>query len=268
MILATDAMLTNEGLSIQFEQPAKKMTRLSETCVALTAGDALAYTEVFSAVEAEIAKLKAPSVLDVVRKVKQCYQEIRRREIEERLLKPRGFGGFKDFYEAQRALVPDIALAIQSDIERYDYGLQILIGGISGDQAHIYGISDPGSSKCFDAVGFHAIGSGLPHALNTLIAREWHHALPLPEGLLIVYEAKKMAEKAPGVGARITDICIVASRGIRQIPRDKIAGLHEIYEKWVRREGDWQPELDVWLQDIGGPKDERPQRATRETPED
>ncbi|MEE9355563.1 MAG: hypothetical protein V3U75_08235 [Methylococcaceae bacterium] len=48
LILASDAMLTNEGLSIEFEHPTKKMTCLSDCCIALTAGDALAYTEVFN----------------------------------------------------------------------------------------------------------------------------------------------------------------------------------------------------------------------------
>ncbi|MCK4385992.1 MAG: hypothetical protein KAW52_06985 [candidate division Zixibacteria bacterium] len=254
LILATDSMLTNEGLSIQFEHPTKKMTSLSDSCIALTAGDALAHTELFNMVQDEITKLKAPSVLEIVDKIKECYQRIREKEIKEKILIPKGFNDFKDFYEAQRVLIPDVALTIQSQIERYDYGLEILVAGISGEVTHIYGISDPGTSKCLDAIGFHAIGSGLPHAVNTLIARGCYQGTALKEALLIVYEAKKMAEKAPGVGANITDMCIMDPQGITEFPHDKFGELHKIYEKWARREPNWASDLDIFLKEIGGSK--------------
>ncbi len=45
--------------------------------------------------------------------------------------------------------------------------------------------------------------------MNTLVARGCNQETPLEDALLIVYEAKKMAEKAPGVGFTITDMCII-----------------------------------------------------------
>jgi len=260
LILTTDSMVTNEGLSIQFEHPTRKMTDLSSSCIALTAGDALAHTELFNMVQEKITKLKAPSVLEIVGKIKGSYQYIREREIKEKILIPRGFNDFRDFYKTQSALVPDIALSIQSQIDRYDYGVEILVAGISQNIAHIYGISDPGTSKCFDAIGFHAIGSGLPHAINTLIARGCYQGIALGEGLLIVYEAKKMAEKAPGVGANITDICIMNSQGITEFPRDKLGELDKIYNKWVRRESNWANDLDILLKQMEARKNETSKR--------
>jgi len=254
LVLATDSMVTNEWLSLQFEHPTRKITPLSERCVALTAGDALAHTELFNEVQDEIAQLKAPSVIEIVGKVKGCYQLIREKEIKERILNPRGFRNFKDFYEAQRVLVPDIALTIQSEIDRYDYGLEILIAGISGNTAHIYGVFDPGTSKCFDAVGFHAIGSGLPHAVNTLVARGCYPGTSSGECFLIVYEAKKMAEKAPGVGTNITDMCIMSPETIIEFPRDKLEEVDTIYKKWVQREPDWLNNVTTLLKEMGGLK--------------
>ena len=251
LILAADSMLTNQALSIQFEHPTRKMTRLSDSSIALTAGDALAHTELFDMVQAEIARLKVPAFLEVVNKVKECYKYIREREIKERILMPRGFSDFSGFYDAQRVLVPEIAFKIQSEIENYDYGLQILIAGMSEGIAHIYGISDPGASQCFDAIGFNAIGSGLPHAINTLIARGCNQEVSVEEGLLIVYEAKKMAEKAPGVGANITDISIMHSKGIAEFPREKLGELYKIYEKWVRRDENWASDLNALLKETG-----------------
>lgn len=251
LILATDSMVTNEGLSIQFEHPTKKMTILSSSCIALTAGDALAHTELFNIVQGEVTRLKSPSVIEIVEKIKENYQCIRRREIEEKILIPRGFDSFRDYYRAQSALVTDVALSIQSQIDRYDYGLQILVCGISENKAHIYGVSDPGTSKCFDAIGFHAIGSGLPHAVNTIIARGCCQAIALKEVVLIVYEAKKMAEKAPGVGSNITDICIMNIQGVFEFPRERVGDLDKIYKKWVVKEATWASELDELLKQIG-----------------
>lgn len=251
LILAADSMLTNAGLSIQFEHPTRKMTRLSDSAVALTAGDALAHTELFNMVQGEIAELKAPTVLEIVNKIKKCYQLIREGEINETILMPRGFRNFGDFYHAHAVLNSEIVFVIQSEIDRYNYGLQILVAGMSGGTGHIYGISDPGTSKCFDAIGFNAIGSGLPHAINTLIARECNQEVSLEEGLLIVYEAKKMAEKAPGVGANITDICIMTPQKTVEFPRDKLEQLNSIYDKWVIRETSWASDLGALLEAIG-----------------
>jgi len=254
LVLATDSMITNEGLSVQFEHPTKKMTRLSSGCIALTAGDALAHTELFNMVQEKITKLKAPSVIEIVGKIKECYQYIRKNEIKDRILSPRGFDSFEDFYQAQKVLHPDVAVVIQGQIDRYDYGLAILVAGISEGGAHIYGILDPGTSKCYDAIGFHAIGSGLPHAINTLIARGYNQSMSLAEALLVVYEAKKMAEKAPGVGSSITDICVMNSQGTTEFPRDKISELQKEYEGWVRRDPDWQSNLDALLEEMKVPR--------------
>jgi len=48
VVVASDSMITNDYLSIEFEHPIMKMTLLSDSCIALTAGDALAHTELFN----------------------------------------------------------------------------------------------------------------------------------------------------------------------------------------------------------------------------
>ena len=88
LVLASDTMVTNQWLSIQFEHVAKKMTPLSETCVALTSGDALAHTELFTQVAGQIGRLKDSSVVEIVETIKQSYQQIRRKVITERYLGP------------------------------------------------------------------------------------------------------------------------------------------------------------------------------------
>ena len=251
VVLAADTMLTAGGLAIQFEHPERKMTPLSHTCMALTAGDALAYTELFNQVQASIYVLREPSVVQIVETIKECYQTIRRKQIVERILKPRGFDDFPEFYNAQRVLSNDVVLPIQGQIDSYDYGLQILAAGIDGESAHIYGIENPGTSVCFDSVGWQAIGSGSPHAITTLIARTCHQDLPLHEVLMIVYEAKKTAEKAPGVGANLTDICVMTPKGLIDFPRDKVKDLDALYQQWMQKQPEWKKNIEELLQNLG-----------------
>ena len=194
LVLASDCMITSGALSIQFEHSRKKMTRLSDHCMALTAGDALAHTELFNMVQSEIEKLKSPSVIEVVANIKDCYQIIRKKVIIESILKPKGFDSFEDFYQAQRSLIPDVAMSIQGKIEKYDYGLSILVAGMADNTAHIYGVSNPGTSQCFDSLGFHAIGSGMRHAIDTFITRGCNQGASLEEAFLMTYGAKKIAE--------------------------------------------------------------------------
>ena len=40
-------------------------------------------------------------------------------------------------------------------------------------------------------------------------------------------------------------------KGIIEFPRDKIDQLHEIYERWLRKESNWASDLDALLKEIG-----------------
>ena len=247
VVLASDTMVTNQALSLEFEHENQKVTKLSENCVALTAGDALAHTELFGNVRSLIAQLRQPSVVGIVENIKNTYQTIRKRQIEERILKPKGFESILHFYQIQTSLIPDVAMSIQIQIDQYKYGLEILVAGVDNGQAHIYGISDPGTSYCFDSIGFHAVGSGAPHALNTLIAKGANSEVAFYEALMIVYEAKKISEKAPGVGGTVTDISFMDSKSIKTIRRDSVCDLEKIRQRWMRGDDEWSSSLEKLL---------------------
>jgi len=263
VIAAADRMVTS-GLMIEFEHPSsKKITDISTRCVALTAGDALAHTELFAAVQGRLHELADPSVEQVVEAIKEIYQELRRGRIEDLFLKPRGFGGFPDFYRHHGQISESIVLTIQSEIDRFDYGLQILVCGLSGRRAHIYVVGDPGTSACFDSINFHVIGSGTPHAVSKLITSRCSQDLPLEDALLLVHQAKRVAEIAPGVGSA-TDIAIVVRTGIIQIPEEKIGVLDELVK--IRQSGniDWRPQTRSFLESLQAEetKDSPPEAET------
>lgn len=148
LVLASDCMVTSPSLSLNFEHSCKKMSPLAG-CVALTAGDALSYTELFDMANEAVGKLKNPSVTEVVSKLKECYQKIRKIEIAERILIPSGFDDIDSFHQIQNGLVKELAINTQKKIESYDHGLIIIIAGITNEMAHIYEVPNPGTSRCF-----------------------------------------------------------------------------------------------------------------------
>jgi len=250
--MISDAMLTSDVLSIKFEHRTPKLTELSDNCVAATAGDALAHTPLFELAKTELNNLKSPLVSDIVDCLKICYKELRQKEILERIIAPRGFPDFETFYKIQRELHPDVSLSVQRQIDTYsiggEEGVTILVGGVDTKGAHIHVVGNPGISVSFDAIGYNAIGSGTPHALATFISREYHHLLPLNEALLIAYEAKKISEKAPGVGDKITNICVI-DEGILQFDEDDVKELDRVYYEKKKSETEFTKTKD-WANEL------------------
>ncbi|MGB9960041.1 MAG: hypothetical protein ACPLKQ_05935 [Candidatus Bathyarchaeales archaeon] len=252
VILISDSMITGEHLSIEFEHKTPKIIILTENCAVATAGDALAHTELFEIVNEQIDRLKAPKISDIVECIKNCFIDIRQRQIIERILKPRGIPDIQTFYSIQGSLVREVALTIQSEIDNYAYGLEVLVGGVDVKGAHIQLITDPGTSVSFDSIGYHAIGSGYPHAVTSLIANDYHQQFPLPKALMTAYQAKKIAERAPGVGSKITNLAIITQKGVRFFTPEEVFELDKIYMRKLSEEESsvvktWEKEVEDLL---------------------
>jgi ATP-dependent protease HslVU (ClpYQ) peptidase subunit len=241
VVVASDTMVTNPGIPIEFEHKESKISLLSSTCVAMTAGNALAYTELFGVVRNDLAELREPSIRQIVEAIKERYKDLRQKLIREQVLCPRGLSDLDHFHKIQCHLNPEFVFGVQGNIDRYDYGLEIILAGGVGE-TQIYGVVNPGTAYCFDAIGFHAIGSGTTHALNAMIARECYAGKCLLETLMIVYEAKRLAQKAPGVGV-VTDIAVLEEDRFLAIPRQEIQSIEPIYQRWVRHDPSWMDEL-------------------------
>jgi hypothetical protein len=222
-------MLTSEYLSIQFEHKTPKIIPLTDDCMVATAGDALTHVELLERAMEEIGKAKSPTVSEIVDCLARCYKKMRLDRIKSTILESRGIADIETFYQSQRQMQPEVALTIQSEIDKFDSGLDLLVAGIDSKGAHIHQVSNPGVSLPFDAIGYNAIGSGLPHAMTTLITNNYHPSMSLERALLIVYEAKKVSEKAPGVGSRITNISIISDKGIKNMADDAVAELDKVY---------------------------------------
>ena len=242
VIMVGDRMLTIRGLDIEFEHPKTKLTQVTKNCIVASAGDALATTELFDAVKQKLKLIKhSPQTRDIASAFKDAYVDLRRKKAEDTILKPIGINTIEAFYNPQQNLNPAIALDLLKKIKKCDYNLQLLIGGVDNSGAHIYAIDDPGVMYSLDELGYDAIGSGNTHALLTVIGANYHSGTKFEEALYLAYKAKRMAEKAPGIGTVFTDIWVAERDAIYEIKqgskdvKEGIKILEEMYDTELKQ---------------------------------
>ena len=253
VVLATDAMITGEDLMIEYEFPVKKFRVLTDTCVVAAAGNAHVETDLLEAVRNAISNLKSPSRDTIVSTIEKSYQSLRKKAIEDELLRPRGFEGLREFHEMQQSLLEPIAKELQEAIDDFDLEIDVIVALVDENGAHIMEIEDPGTSTTWTELIFNAIGSGYKHAVTTMIIEDYRPSHTLPEALLSVYAGKKAAEKAPGVGHNVTHMCVVRSEGVTILSDEQVERIDQVYKsrsdaiRKLNEENMWHSKLNDLL---------------------
>ena len=222
-------MVTASYPPVEFEHGVPKMDYIAETCIALSSGDALAHSGVCGRAVDSLGGLMRPTVTTMVDAIKQSYSFHRDKRIEERLLAPRGWTR-ESFYSGRIGVTPDLMVVVDSQISTFDYGVSFIIAGTDAKSGHIYGLRHPGEVDCYDGLGYHAIGIGAMHAVSSLIANSYTPALNAKWATYFVYEAKRNAENAPGVGS-MTDLGVIDSGKCQILGNEQIEALKNIYEQ-------------------------------------
>jgi 20S proteasome alpha/beta subunit len=247
-IIVSDCLLTSEGsLLLEFEHNTPKITRLTNNCAAAVAGDLAASTELFELARPKIDGIKNATVSDVGKCIYDAFFELRQKKIEECILRPRGIRDFEEYYERQQQLVRDIVLMIEGQIDEFELELQVLVAGVEENGAHIYCIQDPCDFATYDALGYHAIGIGARHALTSLTVRGYDQDTILAKALMSTYEAKRIAERAPGVGKK-TNLAFMTKNITHILTPKQIEDVDKFYQQKVKKiskvEEDWGKALD------------------------
>jgi hypothetical protein len=227
-------MVTFGGMT-EFEHEVPKINKITSRIVALTAGDALRGARLAYDVAIRMPA-DSPPVQAVVEAFSARYVESRSNQINSEIFQPRGIR-MQDFYggQQQRMLAP-IAGTIDEQVISFNYQVEVLVAGADDEGAHIWHITNPGGSpNDFRQIGFHAIGSGMIHALQSLIGFGHTGTHGLHETLFRVYASKRRAEVAPGVGTD-TDLAIILQDGITWVKPQIIDRLKECYLKIQRPE--------------------------------
>jgi hypothetical protein len=142
----------------------------------------------------------------------QELQNIKRAEAEALFLAPVGLN--TDTFLAQQRDMSDSFVSVlreQLQSHKGEEAEALIIGfeTIRGKQVpRLFSVNEQGIVRCYDDVGFAAIGSGSSHALSRLMQVGYSSNVPYVQGLAAAFAAKKAAEIAPGVGKR-TDVRLI-----------------------------------------------------------
>ena len=195
----------------------------------MTAGDALRPIEFLPQSIAAISEQKKPpEIAGIVDILKNWYQHERMRRAEELFLKPRTINA-QTFYSQGANIFPkEVFGYLDERFTSFDYGVELLVAGVDSTGAHIYSVHNPGVAGCWDSLGFHAIGVGQMHAVQAFVAERYDAACSLVECMYVVYEAKRVAEAAPGVGTD-TDMYVIIDGKALSVSQDNVNKLAQVY---------------------------------------
>ncbi len=240
-------MITAEYLMLEFEHALPKIEEITPSSLVMLAGDALAPTDVIRDVRTEAKKEKVTDLRALADLIAKTMANHRRRLVTENVLRRRGLDSFDDYYDRAASLPNDLVSTLDTEIASFEdvheiADVEILLAGMDDSGPHLYLISKPGTSTCFDAIGYHAIGSGEQHAIATISSYGYVDLFNLNTALYLAYEAKRKAERAPGVG-RETDIRIIDSKGIHEISSEATGLLEKTYQTKTSSDSKWLESL-------------------------
>jgi 20S proteasome alpha/beta subunit len=221
---ASDRMLTSGD--IEFEPLQTKIYLLSDKVVAMTAGDAAAQITIFSETHNDISNRGLVRVGEMAESWAGHFAEYRLRRNEAAILRPLGLD-FKKLLARMGELPNELVLRLQGEMRMRKLDAQTIIAGVDEDGAHLYVVADPGTSICYDSIGFAAIGYGEWHARSQFMFNQYTKDWPFARTLLLTYSAKKRGEVAPGVG-KTTDMFTIMGTHL-EVPSSMIDKFEAIY---------------------------------------
>jgi hypothetical protein len=174
------------------------------------------------------------TVQQVADSLSQKYALLRKQQIENDAFYPRSIN-MQEFYRGQQLqMLPQLAGQIDQYVMSFDFGVSLLVAGVDDSGAHLYSIGNPGASvNDHQPIGYHSIGSGWLHAMQSMIGFGHMSARGLKETIFTVYASKRRAEVAPGVG-RDTDMTIVLADGIKRLDRTMLDDLEKIFQEYQK----------------------------------
>jgi ATP-dependent protease HslVU (ClpYQ) peptidase subunit len=232
-VVAADKMVTfGPPMMLQTEPSTiRKITSLTPESVLLFSGSMPEGEELISRSISKLTGGTKPPISKVAEAVKSAYIEHKRSRVEETILRPLLGLDFAQF-QALVGQSPSSAILgqIMGLIVQHNLQLDALIAGADDKGSHIYLVTHPGVIIAMDTMGFAAIGSGGLHASVRIALTKHNKTASLVETVHSVFEAKKAAEVAPGVG-NLTDMAVIKGGKICMVDDKLFKTLEGMYKE-------------------------------------
>lgn len=254
IIAATDRMLSDTGLGIEYESSRWKALLLDSHHLVLVSGELTFNSIALAELNAWARDNPGRSTLEIATTYGQIVNRCSFQRAAKRYLAPLGVqepAGLEGLLALglPEGLVGQICDQLQS--ERVD--CEAIIAGSDGRESHLYRVDRQGIVTQHDDIGFVSIGSGGIHASGFYMQAPYTHVLGYHRALLLAYFAKKRAEVAPGVGSE-TDLFLITGDGIFRLDDEILTGLQAAYDSAEAMARRFVPKLERIIARIGMPK--------------
>lgn len=182
------------------------MDKMTPSCYIMSsANNSLVADLIIENVKEKIDVEKRPRIKDIVELLRQECIAVRHAQIEKDVLSEYSFV-LEKLHASPDSLVDDA----KADVEAYEYPAIhfIVLGFDDPDQPHLWQVTERGTALPFDDIGFVTIGSGGQLAFLDITKYEYSVEGTLSTALARIYFAKKLSERAEGVG-RKTDLKVL-----------------------------------------------------------
>jgi 20S proteasome alpha/beta subunit len=204
-------------MNLQAEGAVRKIIPLSDGHVLLFSGSVPDAEAVANGTKG-LTQQGSVSLKQVSDFAAKSYQDLKRRKVEDSILRPLMGIEFAQFQQlVSQSASSQVLAQMLGMISQHNLNLDLMLAGVDEDGGHIAVVTHPGTSLLMDTVGMSAIGSGGLHALVRLSLGKQTRDLSVSETIFNVYEAKRASEVAPGVG-KVTDIAVLSGRKINFLP--------------------------------------------------
>jgi 20S proteasome alpha/beta subunit len=233
VVVAADRMFTFQApQNLEFQTPEKKIEGIGVSCVVLSSGNSAYATEVARAAIQLLDGNHDPPILHAADVLRAAFAQVRAVKIREQVLVPM-LGPDYIKFEAMGVPLPQylqyqpaIFQQIAAQMQVFNLGADMIIAGVDDSGARVAYLGNPGTLAWLDKLGYAAVGSGGIHATKLSLGSQTRDST-LSETLYRVYEAKRAAEVAPGVGPD-TDVAIVERGRINMCKSDLLTKMEEI----------------------------------------
>jgi hypothetical protein len=193
---------------IQFESGTAKIKILTNYCFTMqSSNDSLTSDMILEKVKAQVSKLENPiSILEIVNKIRDECFTLKKQWIENNILYKYNLT-LEKLGSKPEGIIKDAVNEVRDC--QYPYTFSFIVLGLEPTkEAHLYTIDQDGEYWLQDSLGFATIGSGGNLAFLELTKHEYTSRFPAVMAIPRIYLAKKVSERAEGVG-RHTDLVIL-----------------------------------------------------------
>jgi ATP-dependent protease HslVU (ClpYQ) peptidase subunit len=231
-VVAADKMVTfGPPMLLQTEPPAtSKVNKLTDESVLLFSGSVPDGEAIMALVSGRATTPPVRKVAELGEVIQQAYVGFKRRRVEDTILKPL-LGADYDRFQALVAQSPSSAILVQTMglIMQHNLQLDILLVGTDDTGSHLFVVTHPGVLLSLNTTGFAAIGTGGLHAGVRMSLAQHTKDASLVETIYNVYEAKRAAEVAPGVG-KLTDLAVITNGAVKTAEKSLLDTLDQLHK--------------------------------------